>query len=205
MKQNGFHFSKAVAILGKQCRFVEMVPPSGFTVTYMHTEVLHKTNLHNDHLLWLLCPFFPDYICKREQNTWTTILYKITVELGRIRGLGVYDVHSSSSGNHFDSVQTKHLQSLAWTRSKGHIEGVYFGMVCSWHDCQGVWPTAGSEPQTVSCFRAKTTLLIDSQFLTIASCNKVKESRKRTESGSLYLMHGQITLQQHMSHRNTQN
>lgn len=39
-------------------------------------------------------------------------------------------MHSSSSGNHFDSVQTKHLQSLAWTRSKGHDEGVYFGMVC---------------------------------------------------------------------------
>lgn len=62
---------------------------------------------------------------------------------------------------------------------------------------------AGREPKAVSCFRAKTVpLLLDSKFPRIASCNKVKESRKSPVSGSLYLMHGQITLQLHVSHEN---
>lgn len=66
--------------------------------------------------------------------------------------------------------------------SNGHEEGVQFENMVAVHSvtASGLWPTAGREPQAVSCFRAKTTpLLIDSQFLTIASCNTVKQSRKK--------------------------
>lgn len=117
-------------------------------------------------------------------------------------------MHCSSSGSHFGPVQTKHSRLLAWTRSNGHEEGVQFENMVTVQSAtaRDLWPAAVRDPQAVSCFMAKTPpLLSDSQFLTIASCNSVKESRTRTVSGSLYLMHGQITLQQHMSHRNTQN